>query len=122
MINVNFVICSRLLCADQGVYDSSKEKNFCYFSNLLQEFDLTVPKMNVSGMSPVEKMFVSSSDFGGPVPSVLTKEPDYWLAIAWIVVMGGVALLVTKSTGWKSLVEMVQSAWTEAQAHHDHAE
>ncbi|XP_014250155.1 thioredoxin domain-containing protein 15 [Cimex lectularius] len=75
-----------------------------------------------TGMKPVEMMFVSSSDFGGPVPSKLTKERDYILGLAWAVILITLAVGISKSKGWRVLVEAVQNSWREAQAHHEHTE
>ncbi|XP_054268098.1 thioredoxin domain-containing protein 15-like [Macrosteles quadrilineatus] len=76
-----------------------------------------------SGIPPEEKMFVTSADFGGPVPSVVAKETDYWLGLAWLViaVVGGVG--VAKSPMWHNIVEAVQNSWREAEAEqHFHAD
>ncbi|KAK9506581.1 hypothetical protein O3M35_008484 [Rhynocoris fuscipes] len=73
-----------------------------------------------TGLKPVEKMFVTSGDFGGPVPSRLTKERDYMLGLAWLVIILALGVGISKSTGWRAIVETVQATWREAQAHHDH--
>ncbi|KAL1117655.1 hypothetical protein AAG570_003970 [Ranatra chinensis] len=73
-----------------------------------------------TGVKPVEKMFVTSGDFGGPVPSVLAKEPDYLLGLAWAVILIAAAVGISRSTGWRSLMEMIQNTWREAQAQHEH--
>lgn len=67
-------------------------------------------------------MFVTSADFGGPVGSVVAKETDYWLGLAWLViaVVGGMG--VAKSRMWHSLVEAVQNSWRDAEAQHFHAD
>uniref|UniRef100_A0A0A9XSC3 Thioredoxin domain-containing protein 15 n=1 Tax=Lygus hesperus TaxID=30085 RepID=A0A0A9XSC3_LYGHE len=75
-----------------------------------------------TGIKPVEKMFVSSEDFGGPVPSRLVRETDYVLGLAWLVILVACALAVSQSSGWRTLVEAVQNTWREAQAHHEHTE
>jgi len=76
----------------------------------------------ITGIPPEEKMFVTSADFGGPVPSVVARETDYWLALAWLViaVVGGVG--IAKSRTWHNIVEAVQNSWREAEAQHFHAE
>ncbi|XP_075235909.1 thioredoxin domain-containing protein bug [Lycorma delicatula] len=75
-----------------------------------------------TGLAPQEKMFVTSADFGGPVPSVIAKETDYWLALAWAVIgcVGGIA--IGKSRAWRAVVEAVQNAWREAEAQHPHSD
>uniref|UniRef100_A0A224XGT4 Putative conserved plasma membrane protein n=1 Tax=Panstrongylus lignarius TaxID=156445 RepID=A0A224XGT4_9HEMI len=73
-----------------------------------------------TGLKPVEKMFVTSGDFGGPVPSRLTRERDYMLGLAWVVIILALGVGVSKSTGWRAIVETIQATWREAQAHHDH--
>ncbi|BES87957.1 thioredoxin domain containing 15 [Nesidiocoris tenuis] len=78
--------------------------------------------MRFTGIKPAEKMFVRSEDFGGPVPSKLVKETDYVLGLAWLIVLAALAVGVSKSSGWRTLVEDVQNTWREAQAHHEHAE
>jgi hypothetical protein len=65
-------------------------------------------------------MFVTSGDFGGPVPSVLAKETDYLLGLAWAVIIIAAAVGVSKSTGWRTMVETIQVTWREAQAQHEH--
>uniref|UniRef100_A0A1B6M390 Thioredoxin domain-containing protein n=1 Tax=Graphocephala atropunctata TaxID=36148 RepID=A0A1B6M390_9HEMI len=75
-----------------------------------------------TGIQPEEKMFVTSVDFGGPVGSVMAKETDYWLGLAWLVigVVGGVG--VAKSRMWLNIVEAVQDLWRETEAQHFHTE
>lgn len=75
-----------------------------------------------TGIQPEEKMFVTSADFGGPVPSVVTKETDYWLGLAWAVIaaVGGVG--IARSRAWRAIVEAVQNTWREAEAQHFHAD
>jgi len=75
-----------------------------------------------TGIKPVEKVYVTSSDFGGPVPSVLTKQTDYVLGLAWLVIFLAVGAGISKSRRWRNLVETVQNAWREAQATHEHTE
>lgn len=78
--------------------------------------------VRLTGIKPVEKMFVASEDFGGPVPSQLVRETDYILALAWLVILIPIGIGISRSNGWKTLVEAVQSTWREAQAHHEHTE
>uniref|UniRef100_A0A1B6F1Z4 Thioredoxin domain-containing protein n=1 Tax=Cuerna arida TaxID=1464854 RepID=A0A1B6F1Z4_9HEMI len=75
-----------------------------------------------TGILPEEKMFVTSADFGGPVGSVVARETDYWLGLAWLViaVVGGVG--VAKSRMWHNIVEAVQDLWRETEAQHFHNE
>lgn len=67
-------------------------------------------------------MFVTSADFGGPVPSVVAKENDYWLGLSWAVIatVGGIG--IARSRAWRAIVEAVQNTWREAEAQHFHAD
>ncbi|XP_021916367.1 thioredoxin domain-containing protein 15 isoform X2 [Zootermopsis nevadensis] len=75
-----------------------------------------------TGIEPQGKLFVTSADFGGPVPSVLVKENDYCLALSWIFILVCGIYFFSKSTCWRWIVETVQNTWTEAEAQHEHVE
>uniref|UniRef100_A0A1B6E4C2 Thioredoxin domain-containing protein n=2 Tax=Clastoptera arizonana TaxID=38151 RepID=A0A1B6E4C2_9HEMI len=76
----------------------------------------------ITGVHPEEKMFVTSADFGGPVPSVLAKETDYYLGLSWAVIaaIGGIG--IARSKAWRAIVEAVQNTWREAEAQHFHVD
>lgn len=75
-----------------------------------------------TGMEPQSKLFVTSADFGGPVPSVPVKETDYCLALAWIFILVCGVYYFSKSSWWRLIVETVQNTWREAEAQHEHVE
>lgn len=75
-----------------------------------------------AGMEPQGKLFVTSADFGGPVPSVLVKETDYCLALSWIFILVCGVYFFSKSTWWRWIVETIQNTWREAEAQHEHVE
>ncbi|KAI5712013.1 hypothetical protein M8J76_015862 [Diaphorina citri] len=76
-----------------------------------------------TGWKPEKKMFVTSADFGGPVPSVPLKETDKWLFIAWLVVIVCSLYGFTKTRYWHWFVESAKNTWREAEAaeeNHEH--
>lgn len=75
-----------------------------------------------TGMEPHGKLFVTSADFGGPVPSVPIKETDYCLALSWIFILVCGVYFFSKSTWWRWIVETIQNTWREAEAQHEHVE
>ncbi|KAJ9591979.1 hypothetical protein L9F63_001491 [Diploptera punctata] len=75
-----------------------------------------------TGMEPQSKLFVTSADFGGPVPSVPVKETDYCLALSWIFILVCGVYFFSKSSWWRKIVETVQNTWREAEAQHEHVE
>nr|BAN20402.1 conserved hypothetical protein [Riptortus pedestris] len=74
----------------------------------------------VTGMKAEQKMFASSSDFGGPVPTVLVRETDYVLGLAWAVIILAVAYRVTRLERWHAFVESVAAVWRES--NHEHTD
>ncbi|RZF43786.1 hypothetical protein LSTR_LSTR006327 [Laodelphax striatellus] len=75
-----------------------------------------------TGVKPEEKMFVTSADFGGPVPSVIAKETDYLLILSWIVIGAVLGVSFQKSRLYVAVMEAIQNTWREAEAHHPHVE
>ncbi|CAH0382223.1 unnamed protein product [Bemisia tabaci] len=76
----------------------------------------------MTGILPKEKMFVSSADFGGPVPSMPDKEVDHFLIAAWIIIIIAAGLGFQKSRWWQTLVEACKNSWREAEIQHEHNE
>ncbi|PSN58110.1 hypothetical protein C0J52_01019 [Blattella germanica] len=75
-----------------------------------------------TGIETDTKLFVTSADFGGPVPSVPVKETDYCLALSWIFILVCGVYFFSKSTWWRWIVETIQNTWREAEAQHEHVE
>lgn len=75
-----------------------------------------------AGMEPQSKLFVTSADFNGPVPSVPVKETDYCLALSWIFILICGVFFFSKSSWWQWIVETIQNTWREAEAQHEHVE
>ncbi|XP_066994531.2 thioredoxin domain-containing protein 15 [Anabrus simplex] len=69
-----------------------------------------------TGLEPQHKLYVTSADFGGPVPSVPTKETDYCLALSWIFILVCSVYFFSKSSYWQVIVESAQNSWREAEA------
>lgn len=65
-------------------------------------------------------MFATSTDFGGPVPTILVRETDYVLGLAWAVIVLALAYGVTRLEKWHLLMESVAAVWREA--NHDHTD
>lgn len=78
--------------------------------------------MEYTGLEPINKLFVMSVDFSGPVPSVPVKETDYCLVLSWVFIMLCAVYYFSKSAWWQWIVEAVQNSWREAEAHHEHVE
>lgn len=75
-----------------------------------------------TGMESQTKLFVTSADFNGPVPSVPVKETDYCLALSWIFILICGVVFFSKSSWWQWIVETIQNTWREAEAQHEHVE
>ncbi|KAL1465759.1 hypothetical protein WDU94_005302 [Cyamophila willieti] len=87
----------------------------------LEQFARFITKF--TNWKPEKKMFVTSADFGGPVPSVPLKEADKWLFIAWLVVIICSLYGFTKTRYWYWFVESAKNTWREAEAaevNHEH--
>lgn len=80
----------------------------------LEEFTRFITKY--TGWTPEKKMFVTSADFGGPVPSIPLKEQDKWLLVAWLVVIVCTLYGLTKTKYWHWFVESAKNTWREAEA------
>lgn len=74
----------------------------------------------VTGLKPEKKMFASSTDFGGPVPTVLVRETDYVLGLAWAVIILALGYGVTRLERWHAFVESVAAVWRES--NHEHTD
>lgn len=88
----------------------------------LELFSRFITKL--TGINPEERSYVTSSDFSGPVPSVPTKETDFFLGLSWGFIILCSIYYFSKSKWWGWIVETVQRNWreAEAQAIHEHAE
>lgn len=77
-----------------------------------------------TGISALEKSFVTSGDFSGPVISVPSKDIDVFLIISWLFILACGTYYFSQSKVWKWIVETIQSNWreSEAQAQHEHVE
>lgn len=75
-----------------------------------------------TGLQPVEKSFVSSTDFAGPVSSTPEKDTDYFLGLSWLFIFACAFHYFTKTKWWKWIVETVQNTWRESEAQHEHNE
>jgi hypothetical protein len=75
-----------------------------------------------AGMAAQGKLFVTSADFNGPVPSVPVKETDYCLALSWVFILICGVFFFSKSSWWQWIVETIQNTWREAEAQHEHVE
>lgn len=62
----------------------------------------------------VEKISVTSADFNGPVPSVVVKEPDYFLWLSWGFLILSAVVFFTKSTWYRKMVEAIKVTWNES--------
>ena len=65
---------------------------------------------------------VTSADFKGPVPSVMSNETDYYLAMAWFFISLCGVYLFSESSWWQLIKETILNTWRETEAHHDHSE
>lgn len=63
---------------------------------------------------------MTSADFNGPVPSVVIKEPDYFLWLSWSFLAVSAIVFFTKSSLYRKMVEAVKVTWRESEAQHDH--
>lgn len=86
----------------------------------LEKFSQFVTKH--TGIAAVEKSFVTSADFAGPVVSVPSKDSDYLLILSWIFILMCSGYYFTQSKCWKWIIEAVQSNWRESEAQHEHIE
>lgn len=77
-----------------------------------------------TGISALEKSFVTSGDFSGPVTSVPSKDVDVFLIISWLFILFCGAYYFSKSKVWRWIVETIQSNWreSEAQAQREHVD
>lgn len=71
-------------------------------------------------LQPIEKSYVTSADFAGPVPSTPEKETDYFLGISWLFIIVCAVYYFSKSRWWKWIVETIQNTWRESEAQHEH--
>lgn len=74
----------------------------------------------ITGMKPEEKMFVRSSDLGGPVPTILVRETDYVLGLAWAIIILALAYGITRLQRWHAFIESVAAVWRES--NHEHTD
>ncbi|XP_039284462.1 thioredoxin domain-containing protein 15-like [Nilaparvata lugens] len=75
-----------------------------------------------TGVKPEEKMFVTSADFGGPVPSVIAKERDYLLILSWMVIVVVLGYFAQNSRAFIAMMEAIENTWRETEVHHPHVE
>lgn len=84
----------------------------------LERFSTFITKYTT--IPPIEMISVTSADFSGPVPSVVIKEPDYFLWLSWGFLAVSALVFFTKSSWYRIIVEAVVASWTESDPQHPH--
>lgn len=67
------------------------------------------------GLEPNASVVLSDADYEGPLSSVPTEDPDYFLWFAWVfcIICGG-HLFIQSQTG-QCVIEKVRILWQEHQ-------
>lgn len=84
----------------------------------LERFSTFITKFTT--IPALEKISVTSADFNGPVPSVVVKEPDFFLWLSWGFLAGSALVFFAKSSWYRKMIEVVKVTWRESEAQHDH--
>ncbi|KAH0547262.1 thioredoxin domain-containing protein 15 [Cotesia glomerata] len=102
------------------VYNGKPLVKFNETSYTLESFARFVTEY--TGLKANESLYVTSADFGGPVPSTPSNETDYCLVMSWIFIAMCFVYFTLQSRWWKQFVELVQNTWRESNAQHEHAD
>lgn len=102
------------------VYNGKASFRFNDTSYNLEAFSKFVTEY--TGLEPSGSIYVNSSDFGGPVPSVPSNSFDYYLVLSWIFIAACGFYFTLQSQWWKQFVELVQNTWRESNAQHEHTD
>jgi len=65
---------------------------------------------------------ISVTDFVKPVPGFGSRDYNYPLWSAWLVIIFWAIIYVRNMSFWKKFVEDIQNIWREAEAQHEHAD
>lgn len=61
---------------------------------------------------------LSSSDFQGPVSSILVQEIDYVLIVCWLFIIACVLFHFSKSEYFRWFIDSIKVTWTESEPQH----
>ncbi|XP_043279620.1 thioredoxin domain-containing protein 15 isoform X2 [Venturia canescens] len=75
-----------------------------------------------TALEPKGSLYVTSTDFGGPLQSTLSNETDDCLLISWIFIAACAIYFIFQSRWWQQFVELVQNTWRESNAQHEHVD
>lgn len=94
------------------------------------EFNETVYNLEVfasfimrnTNLKPNWLLYLTPTDFRGPVPSTLSNETDYYLVLSWVFIAVCALYFTSQSRWWQQFVELVQNTWRESNAQHEHVD
>lgn len=95
----------------------AKFNSTVYTLELFAKFITHLTMFQTSG-----SLFVTSSDFSGPVPSTPSNETDYCLVLSWVFIVACTLYFTSKSRWWQQFIELVQNTWRESNAQHEHVD
>lgn len=102
------------------VYNGKPLFKFNDTSYSLEEFSKFVTEY--TGLKPNGSIYVNSTDFAGPVPSVPSNDLDYCLLLSWFFIIACAIYFTLQSQWWRQFVELVQNTWRESNAQHEHTD
>ncbi|XP_053593097.1 thioredoxin domain-containing protein 15 [Microplitis demolitor] len=102
------------------VYNGKPLVKFNETSYTLESFARFVTEY--TGLKPNGSLYVTSADFGGPIPSTPSNETDYCLVLSWVFIAMCGIYFTLQSRWWKQFVELVQNTWRESNAQHEHTD
>jgi hypothetical protein len=65
---------------------------------------------------PGIRLNVTSNDFLGPLPSVITKGHDWYLYMSWTFMIGCMFYYMSRTLLAHRILEIFQTSWREAEA------
>ena len=102
------------------VHNGKPVAKFNYTVYTLESFARFITYM--TNLQPSRSLYVTSSDFAGPVPSTPSNETDYCLVLSWVFIAACALYFTSQSRWWQQFVELVQNTWRESNAQHEHAD
>lgn len=102
------------------IHNGKPVAKFNYSVHTLEAFARFITQ--ITNLQPNGSLYVTSSDFAGPVSNIPYNGTDYCLVLSWIFITACALYFTSQSRWWQQFVELIQNTWRESNAQHEHAD
>ncbi|OAD57324.1 Thioredoxin domain-containing protein 15 [Eufriesea mexicana] len=102
------------------IHNGKPVAKFNYTVHTLEAFAIFITR--ITNLQPNGSLYVTSSDFAGPVSNIPYNGTDYCLVLSWVFITACALYFTSQSRWWQQFVELIQNTWRESNAQHEHAD